>query len=732
MALCRGSSRRRAPAGQPNTLGGPRRPGLTRHSIGCLYRAETPRSRDHLSWQNCRVTGEPDDGAVEAIATELAACRQRGIERLDVSSHNQTAVQTPVLQRLAGEYVMVRQLHAHGRIQQLKFLFRDAIKAFAVENEGDALLVGGLFFGDSLNRVTKSAGELLDLARRKSDYPTEALFREVRRAAFAEFARFLPDFVEDANLGDTRKARSGAAASGSVSVLPDLTTPAYEESAPDPEVQHQEAETGYVDNGEHFTKLLAEAANATIVGFTNEKLASMLRTALDRKRAALQKPDACWDSLRVVFLSDKLLDLVNDERRESPSQEEALRRRREAATHGRRTVSVFLRGLPVGRWMTYESNYLPPLVGTLFEMPNGRRIVQLLIRRPQRAAEDHLYLQLEDTQGHYFSAAFEEIVHSSVDDNKVVPVGSPAVDGPERFQVTRPPRYRQNVLKDGSHATGWLPLVLVITWRTRGGRAEPLLQLRTQLNAARELDRLSHLSGHILEDDRARLPDFGLEDAVPLRAARRRVQMETGEEDIGTLRPFATSRYIHPDKENLFFFLYSCELPEGFQLSREAEMFPVSVPELLSIRGNQALRQALKLCESPPARGKARTDAFEVAALNLILHGHPELARRMMNAGSRGPTGIARVAPEIRDLEEQTRQTWSGLEQSEVVLIGLSGLQYREFFSILLPYYESVGVAEAANHLTIIRADENARQAVARLADLYHDESVMESILLEL
>ena len=731
MALCRGSSRRRAPAGQPHTLAGPRPPGLTRHSIGCLYRAETPRSRDHLPWQNCRVTGEPDDGAVEAIATELAACRQRGIERLDVSSHNQTAVLIPVLQRLAGEYVMVRQLHAHGRIQQLKFLFRDAIKAFAVENEGDALLVGDLFFGDSLNRVTKSAGELLDLARRKSDYPTEALFREVRRAAFAEFARFLPDFVEDANLGDTRRPRPGAAASGSVSVLPDLTTPAYEESAPDPEVQHQEAETGYVDNGEHFTKLLAEAANATIVGFTNEKLASMLRTALDRKRAALQKPDACWDSLRVVFLSDKLLDLVNDERRESPSQEEALRRRREAATHGRRTVSVFLRGLPVGRWMTYESNYLPPLVGTLFEMPNGRRIVQLLIRRPQRAAEDHLYLQMEDTQGHYFSAAFEEIVHSSVDDNKVVPVGSPAADAPGRFHVAST-RYRQNVLKDGSRASGWLPLVLVITWRARGGRAEPLLQLRTQLNASRELDRLSHPSGHILEDDRGRQQNFGLQDAVPLRAARRRLQMETSEEDSGTLRPLGTSRYIHPDKENLFFFVYSCEFPEGFQLSWEAEMSSVSVSELLSIRENQALRLALQLCESPPARGKARTDAFEIAALNLTLHGHPELARHMMNAGSRGPAGIVRIAPEIRDLEERTRQTWSGLEQNEVALMGLSGLQYREFFSLLLPYYESVGVTGAADHLRIIREDENARRAVARLNELYRDESVMESILLEL
>ena len=371
MVLCRGSSRRRAPAVRPHTPIGPRPCRLTRHSVRCRYRAETSRSRDHLPWQNCRVADEPDDGAVEAIAIELAACRQRGIERLDVSSHNQTSVQIPVLQRLAGEYVMVKQLHAHGRIQQLKFLFRDAIKAFAVENEGDALLVGDLFFGDSLNRVTKSAGELLDLARRKSGYRTEALFRQVRRTAFAEFARFLPDFIEDAKLGNARNARPGAMASGNVSVLPELTTPAYYESAPDPEVQRQEAETGYVVNGEHFTRLLAEAANATIVGFTNEKLASMLRTALDRKRAALQKPDACWDSLRIVFLSDKLLDLVNDERREYPNQEEALRRRREAATHGRRTVSVFLRGLPVGRWTTYESNYLPPLVGTLFEMPNG-------------------------------------------------------------------------------------------------------------------------------------------------------------------------------------------------------------------------------------------------------------------------------------------------------------------------------------------------------------------------
>lgn len=682
-------------------------------------------SRESPPWQNCQMPDDPGDGLVAAIAEELAACRQRGIERLDLSTHNQDPVQTPILQDLASEYVTVRQFRASGRISQLKYLFRDAIKAFAAENEADAQLVGDLFFGDSQNRVTKSAGELLDIARKKAEYRTEALFRQARGDALAEFARFLPDFVEDTKRGDLRSAGSDGEVSGSVLVLPQLgATPIGR--APYPEVQHQNATTGYVVNGEYFIRLLAEAANATIVGFTNESLATMLRAALERKRAASPRSDVCWDSLRIVFLSDKLLDLVNDERREYPDREEALKQRRRAAVQGRRTVGNFLRSLPPTRWTTYESPYFPPLVGTLFEMPSGQRVIQLLIRRSQRSAEDHLYLQLEDTQGHYFSAAFEEIVHSSVDDTKVVPVGFPAE---ERFRVTGA-RYRQNVLRDGSHASGWLPLILVITWRARNGRAEPLLQLRTHLNAARELGRLSHLSGYILDDDRRQVPDFGLAEEIPLRAARRRVQMETSEEDLGVLRPLGTSRYLHHDKENLFFFTYGCEFPEDFQLPWQAEMSPVSVTELLTIRENQALRAALQLCESPPIRGKARADAFEIAALNLGLHGHDEAARMITNT-ARSAASIARLIPGLRELEEQTRQTWLGSEQVSV-LNGLSGLQYREFYSLLLPFYASVGVPGASDLLRSVNDDEPARQALTRLAELYHDEGVMDSIPLEL
>ena len=116
--------------------------------------------------------------------------------------------------------------------------------------------------------------------------------------------------------------------------------------------------------------------------------------------------------------------------------------------------------LPAERWATDESAYYPPLFGTLFEMASGQRVVELLIRRAERSATDHLYVQFEDTQGHYFSSAFEESVHSSTDYNKVIPVGFPA---DYRFRVART-RYRRHVLKDGSKAPGWLPLVLILTW----------------------------------------------------------------------------------------------------------------------------------------------------------------------------------------------------------------------------------------------------------------------------
>ena len=403
----------------------------------------------------------------------------------------------------------------------------------------------------------------------------------------------------------------------------------YNNSALAPEVQRQVATIGYIDDSEHFISLLSQAKNVTIVGFTNESLVSILRTALARKREAILQSDECWSSIRVVFLGEELLDWVNDERG-FPDPDQARLIRRQQGVFGRRAVRVFLRDLPrhVNRQM-YDLPHLPPLIGTLFEMPDGRRIVQLLYRRRLRNASDHLYLELEDTRGQYFSAMFDEIVQSSVDDEKAVPVGN--VIG-KRFRATGT-RYRWRVLQDDSHATGWLPMILVVTWRVRNGQAEPLFQLRSQLNATREHDTLTHLADHITQDDPAvSEAEFGLADAIPLAAAQGRVQLETGPINTGGLTPLTTGAYLHHDKEHLFFFVYSCRLPDSLEIRPQAEMSPVSVPELLSIRKNQVLRNALSLCQNPPARRQARADAFEIMALNLILHDCAYLAQELKDA----------------------------------------------------------------------------------------------------
>ena len=671
------------------------------------------------------MTEGPD--LVTALSQELAACRKRGIERLDLRTHNQAPVERPELQRLASEYVAARRLVVTNNTAQIKVLLRDAIRAFSATSAADARLVSALFFGDSLDRVAKSAGELLDIAQKQSEITTPIRFRQARHDAFDAFADFLPGFVSSAAQTDAEE-RPDAGVTPDIPPVPRPLEP--DGAVPIPEVEQRIATTGYIDDGEHFITLLAQADNVTVVGVTNERLASMLRTALTRKRAAMLRPDGCWSSIRVVFLSEELLDGVNDER-VYPDPAEARLVRGRQALYGRGSVTAFMWGLP-GRatWAIYDSPYVPPFSGTLFEMPDGRRIVQLLMRRRQRSPADHLYLEFEDTRGHYFSAMFDEVVDASLDDNKVVPAGIVVRD---RFRVVST-RYRRNVLIDGSHAKGWLPMVLVITWRERNRQAEPVLQLRTEQNAIRELRRFTHLSGHIMQDDPA-VPgtEFGIEDDMPMSTAKRRVQMETREVDPGelTLEPIMTGQYLHPDKEHLLFFVYGCQLPEALQLWEEAEMAALSVDDLLAIRENQVLRNALLLCDTAPLRPQIRAAAFEIAACNLVLHGHEDLARKLTVAAAARKPDLDGIAAEIRDREERTRQVWPTPEEDTEV-VGLAGLQFREFYSILLPFFGRVGMPGAAEYLKFINDDETKRAARERLSELYHDQRLMELIPIEL
>lgn len=683
---------------------------------------------------------EPYDetaAVVDQIASDLAECRQRGVEWLDRNTQKQARVSAIGLQRLAQHYVGAKQLAVPGRIAQIKTLLRHALDELTRQgDDADARLIRDLFFGESTQTVTKSAGVLLDLARKNSGEPSEARFREWRTTAFRAFAGFLIQFVDRAQR-ESIVSPDPATFSDPENGTPPPEPVAHAAAAAGAEPDLLQVTTGYVgERGDRFIELLANAVNVTIVGFTHDQLTTALSESLALKRTRLGRPDAFWNSLRIVFLGDSLLDYVNDEREESPDRGEAVRERRRAMTWGRRSVRLFLRRTLSTRWFLFESPFLPPFAGTLFELPNRKHIVQLIIRRPFRATADNLYLEFEDLADEYLASAFEDVVRNSIADNKAVPIGIPSG---QKFQC-KGRRFRQNILRDGSAARMWLPMVLIVTTRQKGGQIEPMLQMRTEDNAVREINKLSHLSGHVFQEDHSRsygaspvsVPlSFDITADCTIGAAQRRVQMETGDDAPPALRPVTTGSYQHPDKEHLFFFVYSLHLPDDFDFPSRSEMHQFPLPELLAIRANHALRVAEQLCQRTELPSRLWAAAAEIVSLNLALHDYAELGQKILDLADQPRAALNSTTDEIRRLIERTTATYAS-PGKEIQIMGLSGWQYREFFTVLMPLYADIGVPRAADQLNLLLNDECKCAARDRLAELYQDEDLMRLMPIEL
>lgn len=512
-------------------------------------------------------------------------------------------------------------------------------------------------------------------------------------------------------------------------------SPAGLAPAGDEDTEHPQVTSGYVGEGDRFVSLLAEAVNVTVVGWTNTSLAESLEAALKRKRSR-HGSHAFWRSLRIVFLEDDLLELVRDEHdAQFPDKETALRRRRQNAGYGRRSLSAFLQKENQPHRLTlHEYGHIPPFTGTLFDMPDGRRIVQMVIRPPRRSASDHLMLEFADRTDQYFGAAFNDIVDLSTKYDEVLPIGEP--DDDDVFQITEA-RFSNRVLQDGSGATGWLPLVLVVTWWESRGAAVPLLQFRTSRNAERELDHLSHPAGYITQEDYRRLEEhaavgtFPLPPHSPMIAARRRIALELGA-DLSQEVTFARNmRYYHHAKEHLFFWVFDCKLPARFQFPADAEMRPYTLEELLAIRENQAVEYALRLCRDHHASRQDVERMARLSADNLIVHGHEDLAAVLVDAvRGDGTAEPAALQAELAALAERTRRT-NRTGVGERPVLGLSGLEYREFFTGILPLYVRLGVPGAVEYLEELEADATRHAAVERLAATYADAGVMTELPLE-
>jgi hypothetical protein len=495
-------------------------------------------------------------------------------------------------------------------------------------------------------------------------------------------------------------------------------------------------------SSDEFVQLLSEAEDVITIGITNENLAGFLEQALARKRAADSR--AFWRSLRVVFLSEKPLHLVNDElvALYSDTGKAAENRARNAGFGKRAVVSFLLRAGQPERWWTYEYPYVPPFIGAVLGMPDGRKVIQLAHPRPRLRMWDLLFFQFIDVADQYFEQAFKEVVQDSIEQNEVILVGKPVNHGVE-FRC-RGANFRKGVLLGGNETTDWLPAVIVATWQRVGDSAVPLLQINTKQNSTRELGKASHLSGYVNLQDYVDSGDAGVgtktisEFDMSLSVAENAVRRELREElrvESGTLQPRldCTLRFIYHDKENLFFYLFELELPatasDGFPPNSEIHTW--TIEQLLQARDHHVLYNTQRLLRRKDLSPTQLEQAAELLRLNLILHGRKELGQRLGEEVQQPNGGFADLEARVAELVRETRQQRRSHAGQPLALDGLAGLQYREFFSAMLPLYAGIGVPGAAERLARLAGDPVTSEAIKDLARRYADEEVMSTLPIE-
>jgi hypothetical protein len=533
----------------------------------------------------------------------------------------------------------------------------------------------------------------------------------------AELARDLADALE--MLGEVTQGSGAWLAAG----LPAA-------SAESPAITTRRAQ-----DSQQFVRVLADAINVTIVGVTNENLASFLSQALELKRSRLGQ-DAFWESLRIVFLREDLLDLVNDElEAQRPRRQETFRERKQRAKSGKRAVVSFLvrQGRPANWWL-YEYRYYLPFLGGLFGMADGTNLAQITIVRPRHSVGEALYFEFVDPADHYFANAFGDIVADSDEENEVVLVGT--ASDRQGFYVNGA-RFRRSALRAGENIHDWLPSVVIVTWTVRNGVAVPLLQQRTPANASHYIHHLSHVGGYVNESDLsspglARGRRGGTAVLLPREAAYSAAHRELAEQldlyGAGDALELADSCHFRThDRESLFFHIFTLEIPQNHQFPYGSDVQSWRIPTLTRLHLHQVLHKAARLVAADDLSREHRAATARILACQLTLHGQRELGERLVR-GMRRPS--ARLAQQLGRLadEQAVRAPRAG---GQAPLRGLAEFHYREFFSTLLPLYAQLGVPDAAAAVREVHGRDGAADAQAQLEESYADDDLMSSLPFE-
>jgi hypothetical protein len=488
--------------------------------------------------------------------------------------------------------------------------------------------------------------------------------------------------------------------------------------------------TSRIGNQDDFVHRLSEAAQVTIVGITNEHLTGFLEQALKRKRQEYGE-SAFWSSIRVVFADESLLRFVYDEFDATyPSRDAANDARLRRAGQGKRAIlSFFLRCDRPESWSMYEYPYLIPFVGALFEMPDGSKLVQVATLRPSYSVEKYLFIEFAEVAGDlaYYQAVFEEVVRRSQRHEEVTLIGVP--DAAKSGFLCRGSRFRRSVMVEGRGSPfDWLPAVIICTYWDGPEGARPLLQIRTRTNSSHDIGRLAHVSGFVNQEDCDELEpgaqaEFLLPESAARNAAVRKLREELElTEGVSELQLVDQIPYYSSQKESHYFYLYLLPLPPNRnQFPPDSQIRPWAMSDLLDFRRYQVLTQAERILREeglPVRRARLAARALE---LNLSVHGHEELGARLSRQIAHQEVS--------QDLVEEVRQLRRQVAPTDLVpgedrpIEGLGGLQYREFFSRLLPLYQRIGVLGAQEEMLRVAQHPVRRAALAELTKLYAHES---------
>ena len=238
-----------------------------------------------------------------------------------------------------------------------------------------------------------------------------------------------------------------------------------------------------------FVNKLAKNDDVIIIAITNERLVEYLDAAIEIRRHRF------WKSLRIVFPTLEVVSLVEDQRTGSVTTDKW--------HQGRRTVFEFLLGQGIEHQIEWECLEFPgllPFVGQRYGQEESIRVSPIL---PGLDAKKSYYMEV------FKGSEVYDQLSNSID--VIINKGRPIVEwnpygvmrgGDFCFMgIVSRKRHDHDVVSQSTIPdTPCFPVVLVML-HVKAIRHSAVLQRRTRFNAAGDFDKISNISGVMIDND---------------------------------------------------------------------------------------------------------------------------------------------------------------------------------------------------------------------------------------